>query len=447
MNEITYVYLTAGIMVCTFAAHVLSRKFDPFAPIWLFFVGYLQLYVIQPISYHEWAISVRGADLVTTANLRAFWALSWFVTLYHLGPWSSFAKLLPSPPRQWSLPPIQFLCPVLVLWGLLCSGIVLRGSDDSTETTSPEAALMLSFPLVMLVAGVLLIVTGRQVSRPRPVYTAAGIGVVIAYLIIWMFNGKRSHSLVAVLVGVCSFYLPRFRRPSFPILVTTAMTGAMAVGISIGWRYYSNQHQTHGSFSKFIDFVSTFDPVTILESVNLKEHETKGDEVVSYETEEWGGYLLMLDTVPIKSEYDYGANYLRIFSTFIPRLVWPEKPIYGRAQWISAWMAGSEKERKENFTGPAIGILGATQLNGGSTATLIVLTIIAAFLGTTYRFYRLHADSPWAQAAWSLFYYNAWFMTVNDDPCNWFYYNFGFTTLPTLLLLWFVNKFGGSEPS
>ena len=54
------------------------------------------------------------------------------------------------------------------------------------------------------------------------------------------------------------------------------------------------------------------------------------------------------------------------FSTFIPRIIWPSKPLFGRSKWISAWMAGSEMERSEDFAGPAIGILGATQLNGGT---------------------------------------------------------------------------------
>jgi len=61
-----------------------------------------------------------------------------------------------------------------------------------------------------------------------------------------------------------------------------------------------------------------------------------------------------------------------------------------------------------------------------------------------YEYFRLNADSPWVQVWWSLIYYNAWFMTVADDPCNWFYYNYGFTTMPAMLLLWVVNKFGES---
>ena len=46
-----------------------SRKtFDPFAPHWLFLVGYLHVYVIQAISYHDYALRARGVDLVTSGQ-------------------------------------------------------------------------------------------------------------------------------------------------------------------------------------------------------------------------------------------------------------------------------------------------------------------------------------------------------------------------------------------
>ena len=152
--------------------------------------------------------------------------------------------------------------------------------------------------------------------------------------------------------------------------------------------------------------------------------------MLTYETEEYGGFLLMMDTVPHKSDYDYGANYLRVFSTFIPRIIWRDKPLFGRRAWVNAWIAGSEMKRDEDFTSPAIGILGATQLNGGTIGTLIVLAAIALVLRTAYEYFRLHPDVPWVQFWWAITYYNAWFMVVNDDPMVWFYYNWGVHGVP-----------------
>ena len=51
------------LIVVYFAHKVLRRRFDPFAPIWLFLVGYVQVYVVQAITYHEWATRVRGRQV------------------------------------------------------------------------------------------------------------------------------------------------------------------------------------------------------------------------------------------------------------------------------------------------------------------------------------------------------------------------------------------------
>jgi len=442
MNELTSTYALAALIAVLAAFQILTRRFDPFAPIWLFLVGIFQVYVVQAISYHDWAIRVRGSQLVSEAGFRSLWAVAWMLGVYFLGPGRVLARILPTPPRRWSIAAVNVASPILCLWGMTCGILVIRGAEG-LGGLSAEQTLLISFPSVMLVSGILLIVTGRQVSRPRPAYVAAGIGVVLSYMLIWMINGKRSHSLIAVLTSVCAFYVARLRRPSWPVLLTTALAGAMSVGLAIGWRYYAYREGKQGSVSDFASFVSTFDPSIVLESFNLTDGESLNR--ASYETEEIGGFYLMMDTVPLKADYDYGANYLRIFSTYIPRIVWPDKPIFGRDQWTAAWMAGSELKRDALFTGPAIGILGATQLNGGAWGTFLVMGVIGLALRTAYEFFRLHADCPWVQVWWTLTYYNAWLMTVGDDPLAWFYYNYGFTMLPPLAAFWLFNKFAPGE--
>ncbi len=149
--------------------------------------------------------------------------------------------------------------------------------------------------------------------------------------------------------------------------------------------------------SGFLEYLANFDPSSMLVDMNLKDAHEEGyqpAELTSKETEEYGGFLLMMDTVGTRSDYNYGASYLRLFSTYIPRVVWHDKPIFGREQWEDAWIAGSEFKRKRGFTGPSIGILGATQLNGGAAATVIVLAALALLLRSAYDYYRLHARRP-----------------------------------------------------
>jgi hypothetical protein len=432
MDEASYAYITAGVIVAYFVAHVVARRFDPFAPTWLFLVGFVQVYVIQAVRYHDWGISVRGKDLVAAADWRALWALLWFLAVYHLFPGRVISRILPRPPRKWSPGLVAVAAPLLVLWGLFCAASVIRAGEEVTVNGQPS--FFSNFPFVMLVAGILLIVTGRSIREKRSVFLPLGIMVCSLYVLIWMFNGKRSHSLVGVLTMVCALYITRQKRPSWPVLFTTAFAGALAVAVAIGWR---NDRDHDRSLSGFASFLADFRVSRILQSLNVADAE---EEVKTYETEEYGGFLLMMDTVPGKSDYDYGASYNRVWSTFIPRMFWPSKPYYGRDAWVNAWIAGSELERDEDFTGPAISILGAAQLNGGATGTLIVIACVALLLRVAYDFFRTHADAPWVQFWWAISYFNAWFMVVNDDPLVWFYYVWGFCVLPFALLTWWANR-------
>ena len=435
-----FTYITAAVIVGLIGSQVCRRSFDPFAPVWMFLIGYAQVYVVQPISYREWAIEARGPELVAQANGRALWALLWFLLVYFSGVGKWLARRLPAAPRAWSPGLISVLAPLMMLWGLACAGF-FAGSGNREITA--EENLLRQFPIFLLLGGVLLIVTGRRPGDPRPALTAMGLAAGLAYLAIWMFNGKRSHSMIAVLATVCAFYVPRLRRPSMPVMAGVGVVCALAVTLAIGWRGTTQYEQ---SASGFLQYVGDFDPSKVLVNLNVKDREEErpnDGRLASKETEEYGGFLLMMATVPELSPYDYGSPYLRLFSTYIPRIVWPSKPLYGRSEWISAWMAGSQQPREENFTGPAIGILGAAQLNGGVFGTLLVLGVVALVIRTAYDYYRYYADSPWAQAWWAMTYFNAWMMVANDDPSIFIYYMYGHTILAPMAILWLVHKYGG----
>ena len=74
---------------------------------------------------------------------------------------------------------------------------------------------------------------------------------------------------------------------------------------------------------------------------------------------------------------------------------------------------------------------------------MAVLSLL--LLRTAYEYYRLHATCPWVQAWWALTYYNAWLMTVNDDPFVWFYYIYGHTTVPPMAFLWLYNRLAATR--
>ena len=264
------VFATAGVISTYFLINVIRRKLDPFSPIWLFLVGYVQVYIIQALSYQEWAMRVHGHDLMAAANFRALWALVWFLIVYHLGISARLAPVLPQPPRRWSMPVIAVSSPLLILWGLYCAGVVIRAGFQGTDSVSAEEALLRSFPFVMMVAAILLIVTGRSLTSLQPIFFPAGLLVAAAYIVIWMFNGKRSHSLIGVLATVCACYITRLKRPSWPVLLATSFLGALVVSIAIGWR---NNADYEFSPSGFAQYLGEFKVAKILESLNIDEQE------------------------------------------------------------------------------------------------------------------------------------------------------------------------------
>ncbi|MDR3634986.1 MAG: hypothetical protein P4L84_14370 [Isosphaeraceae bacterium] len=434
-----YVYATAAVILTVVVVGIFRKSFDPFAPHWLFLAGYLQVYVVQAISYRDYALRVRGSDLVAAANLRALWALLWFLLVYFsaVGRW--LAARLPRPPKGWSTSAVSVVSPVLILWGLFCAGLMLR-SGSQADDQSPEAALFGSFPVVMLVGSILILVTGRNRERSFGPITLTAIGLLICYVMIWMINGRRTPPLFGVLASVCAFYVTKGKRPSKPVLALTAVAGIFVVSFAIGFR---GNHEYEHSLSGFVNFVTDFRVESVLKNLNVEMDQDQAGppESISRETEEYGGFLLMMDTVPEKADYDYGLSYMRLISTYIPRIVWRDKPLFGREQWIAAWIAGSEFKRGPDFTGPAISLLGATQLNGGATATLIVLGILALLLRTGYEYFRRYESFPWVQAWWALTYYNSWLMIATDDPFVWFYYVYGHTVVPPMALFFLINRF------
>src|SRR6185312_3717526 len=116
---------------------------------------------------------------------------------------------------------------------------------------SAEMSLLSSFPFVMIVGGVLLIVTGRTNGETRLAYLVPGLMASVFYVLIWMFNGKRSHSLIGVLVMMCAWYVTRQKRPSWPILLLTAFAGSLVVAIAITWRMSGERERSVAEFVSF----------------------------------------------------------------------------------------------------------------------------------------------------------------------------------------------------
>ena len=100
----------------------------------------------------------------TSVRCGHYYGSCWSIIL---GLGKKLAELLPAPPRAWSASTVAFVAPPLVIWGFFCAGLVLSaGSEGDGSTMSGGESLLRSFPFLMMVAAVLLIVTGRRSIRP-----------------------------------------------------------------------------------------------------------------------------------------------------------------------------------------------------------------------------------------------------------------------------------------
>ena len=330
MDELYYVYATAAVIVLYFLAHVITRKFDPFAPVWLFLVGYIQVYIIQAIELprmggrRPWQGSGDGGQFPSASGR---WCGSWRSTT-----WASAGNGLVCFPNRRGAgrrAQVAVISPPLILWGLFCAGMLLRGGGERRDDVGRGVALPF-LPVRVMVAAILLIVTGRTIDAPGR--NSCGGAVCRGCVRVDLDVQRQAIALAHRCAG---HGLRLLHRASEAALLAGpdghGVLGALVVAIAIGWRDNPNYERSFSGIRPVSSANSRSSK--ILESLNISDDE-EDEEIRRYETEEYGGFLLMMDTVPDKSAYDYGANYLRVFSTFIPR-------ISGRTNRFSAANSGS----------------------------------------------------------------------------------------------------------
>ena len=211
MDEQVLVIATPGSLLVYFLSHVFTRKFDPFAPVWLFLLGYAQVYVDSGAFLSRMGSggpgqgSGDGGELPGTVGDRLVPG-----RLPVRGRPVRSRRALPRPPGNWSPTVAAMLSPLLVVWGLFCAGVMIKGGIQAAEATSAEESLLRSFPFVMMVAAVMLIVTGRTQSASRPLFVAAGL--MVAAVLCRDLDVQRqaiSRPDRRALHGLCTLHLAR----------------------------------------------------------------------------------------------------------------------------------------------------------------------------------------------------------------------------------------------
>ena len=105
----------------------------------MFLVGYVQVYVVQAITLREWAVGVRGLDVVSAANFRALWALVWFLVGVLLAGWAGRSpRACRGRRRRGRRSVVAVLGPVLSVFGLDCAWLVMNYGQRRRRRSRPR---------------------------------------------------------------------------------------------------------------------------------------------------------------------------------------------------------------------------------------------------------------------------------------------------------------------
>ena len=435
MSDEPYIYATAAVIVATVLLGVFRKSFDPFAPIWLFLVGYAQVYVVQAISYRDWAIRVRGHELVDRgerAGLLGACSGSW--RSITAGSARSSPARLPRPPasgrRRWS----PSITPLMIVWGLVCAGLVLGGGDDEPDV-APRRRLLRAFPIMMLVGG-------HPADRDRPAAgdgrgrCSPGPGVVVVVGLHRDLDVQRQAVALAVrraddasarstLARASGRRCPCWRRRRWP--------ACLVVSLAIGWR--GNNRTTSTTSRASSQYVGDFDLESILVNLNIK---SQHDEEIDVRRRD--GQPRDRGVRRLPPDDGHRARRSRTTTT-APRTSGSSRPTSpgssGTTSRSTAASSGStpgSPARSSSATTTSPARRSASWAPPSSTAapsaTLIVMAVLAPAAPHGLRVLPAPRRVPWVQVWWSLTFYNAWLMIVNDDPFVWFYYIYGHTTVP-----------------
>ena len=171
MTDQEYVYATLAVMVAAFLWQVLTKRFDPFAPVWLFLVG-LRPGLRDPGDHAPRVGAGRPRDRPgrrrPTSGRSGRSSGSWRSTTS--GP----ARLVAGGPAAAAggvvdAAVVAGLSPLLIVWGLFCALAGDRAGDDRGPSR-PRQSLLRSFPFVMMVGG-----DPADRHRPDPARAAAGV--------------------------------------------------------------------------------------------------------------------------------------------------------------------------------------------------------------------------------------------------------------------------------
>jgi hypothetical protein len=376
-----------------------------FHPILFVLIGWLAIYVVQPLDTYRGLVNGFGRGKIVYAFLAVLVALWTFAAAYFLGARSRAGVLQHLARRTW-LP--GRLCDFGILlialgvlgqiWFIWLSGgaakffSVARGAG-AYETTTAYLYGAKWWVLTGL-AFVFLDYRNRRTGRAQILLGA--LGVTGIYLLYQFFVGQRSGLIMLAALCLLIYFLPRRRKPDIVKLGACFILVAFVLGFVGRFRhdiYYGS------SFGELQSFGVSDVPQLIVGSTGSAAAEGRYTEHC-----EIAMTVKICSLFPERLPFDYGLRYLNVFIQWIPRLLWPERPYLGLTLTPEQLaVVGREFKR-----GPSSGFVGSFWANGGWLGVLVAAAVHGYVLGMLWKLFTLSNRRSVGLAVFVLFFDVGW---------------------------------------
>jgi len=385
MDDVYLTYLLTGILAAItlipFIGLLRKRNADLFEPIYWASAYFFLLFVIRPFFDITLGSPFLGDfpfdEKTQFAFIKALFLLAPCFLAFLVGYYSHFgkaaAKVLPVIPRTWSEKKFNFFWPVIVAIGLLSYYLLIRFHGGIEYFVSPKRDILTRAGQGYLRLGVSLILFTFALSATRTMATGKGKVPTFAILLtivltIGFFSGKKREFLLPILIllvvwhylksqirlrGLALFIVCVFL--SFPIFKAYRRQSLLNLPEAI-----PTIVQSHPVSKSLISRFYGIDSLTII----------------------------IRDT-PEVMNYQYGATFASLAVVWIPRQIWPEKPI------VTFGKTFAQTYFRERFEGTGIAasptILGEAYINFHFAGMLWISLLCGLFVRGVYE-YLIHLN-------------------------------------------------------
>jgi len=385
MDDVYLIYFLTGILAAItlipFIGLLRKRNADLFEPIYWASAYFFLLFVIRPICDITLGSHILGDfpfdEKTQFAFIKALFLSIPCFAVFMVGYYSHFgkaaAKVLPPIPRTWSEKKFHFFWPVIVATGLLSYYLLIRFHGGVEYFVSPKRGTLTRAGQGYLRLGVSLILFTFALSATRTIATGKGKVLTFAILLtiiltIGFFSGKKREFLLPILILLVVWHYLKSRiRLRGLVLFTVCVFLTFPI-------FKAYRRQSLLNLPEAVPAIIQSRP--IIKSLISRFY---GIDSLT---------IIIRDT-PEVMDYQYGATFAPLAVVWIPRQIWPKKPV------VTFGKTFAQTYFRELFGGTGISasstILGEAYLNFHVAGMLWISLLCGLFIRAVYE-YLIHLN-------------------------------------------------------